>query len=105
MRWPAPGDNACIRAGLAAYLRSEPGPTSGQELVVMQNGEVGRIIGGPIWLSGESDTIRLVVPGTEESRRQGRASANTSELMVLEQGVIELREGQVLYPRPSQLTH
>ena len=81
----APGDNARIRPGLAAYLRSEPGPTSGQELVVMQDGQVGRIVGGPVWLPGESDTIVWWYLELEDGGIKGWASANTSELTVLEE--------------------
>lgn len=81
----APGDNARIRAGLAAYLRSQPGPTAGEELVVMQDGQVGRIIGGPVWLPGETDTIVWWYLELEDSGVKGWVSANTSQLRVLEQ--------------------
>ncbi len=81
----APGDNARIRPGLAAYLRSDPGPTAGQELVIMQDGQVGRIVGGPVWLPGETDTIVWWFLELEESGIQDWASANTSQIMVLEE--------------------
>ncbi len=81
----APGDNARIRPGLAAYLRSEPGPTAGEELVIMQNGQVGRIVGGPVWLPGETDTIVWWFLELEDGGVKGWASANTSQIMVLEE--------------------
>ena len=81
----APGDLARIRPGLAAYLRSAPGPTAGEELVIMQNGQAGRIVGGPVWLPGESDTIVWWYLELEDNGVKGWASANTSQMMVLEE--------------------
>ncbi len=81
----APGDRVRIRQGLAAYLRSEPGPAAGQELVIMENRQTGRIIGGPVWLKGDTDTIVWWYVELDESGVKGWVSANTSQIRVLEQ--------------------
>jgi hypothetical protein len=81
----APGDRVRIRRGLAAYLRSEPGPAAGQELVIMENQQMGRIIGGPVWLKGDTDTIVWWYVELDESGVKGWVSANTSQIRVLEQ--------------------
>ena len=80
----APGDRVRIKRGLAAYVRSAPGPTAGEELVVMQDRQAGQIIGGPVWLPGESDTIVWWYLQLDDSGIKGWAPANTSEMTVLE---------------------
>ena len=80
----APGDNARIRRGLASFVRSEPGATAGEELVAIESGQGGQIVGGPVWLQGDQDTIVWWFLELDDSGIQGWAPANTSEMTVLE---------------------
>lgn len=59
--------------------------TAGQELVIRQDGQVGRIVGGPSLAAGGNRHNRLVVSRTQGERHPGLGVANTSQIMVLEE--------------------
>ncbi len=72
-----------IRAGLRSFVRSEPGPESGEEVGFLQDGATATIVGGPTWLPGDTDTIVWWYVETADGVR-GWTPANTSQLTLLE---------------------
>lgn len=72
-----------IRPPYSSALRSEPGNDNGQEVGYLQDQQEALILGGPVWMAGETDTIvwwyvRL------DSGLEGWTPANTSQLTLLE---------------------
>jgi hypothetical protein len=77
------GSRAQIRPQLQSFVRTLPGPDQGEPVGYLQNATTVTIIGGPVWLPGESDTIvwwYVELPdGTS-----GWTPANTSTLTLLD---------------------
>jgi hypothetical protein len=72
-----------IRDGLRSFVRSEPGSDQGEAVGFLQDGETALIVGGPVMLQGDSDTIVWwyvqLTDGTH-----GWTPANTSTLALLD---------------------
>jgi hypothetical protein len=79
----AVGMQVRIRAGLRSFVRSEPGPESGEEVGFLEDGATATIVGGPTWLPGDIDTIVWWYVETADGVR-GWTPANTSQLTLLE---------------------
>jgi len=76
------GMTARIRPGYRSFVRSEPGPEAGSPVGSLENGATARLLGGPVWLEGNTDTIVWWYVETADTR--GWTPANTSELTLLE---------------------
>jgi hypothetical protein len=74
---------ARIRPGYRSFVRSEPGPDAGESVGFLENGATARLLGGPVWKEGNTDTIVWWYVETETGIR-GWTAANTSELTLLE---------------------
>lgn len=74
---------ARIRPGYRSFVRSAPGPDAGESVGFMENGATARLLGGPVWKEGNTDTIVWWYVETETGIR-GWTPANTSELTLLE---------------------
>jgi hypothetical protein len=72
-----------IRDQLKSFVRSQPGPDQGEALGFMQDGETAVVLGGPVMLQGETDTIVWWYVELNDGTR-GWTPANTSELALLE---------------------
>lgn len=72
-----------ILPGYRSYVRTEAGPDAGEAVGLLENGATAEILGGPIWMPGNSDTIVWWYVETSSSIR-GWTPANTSELTLLE---------------------
>ncbi|MFO7631784.1 MAG: SH3 domain-containing protein [Caldilinea sp.] len=72
-----------IFPGYRSFVRSEPGSDLGESVGFMENGVVATILGGPVWMPGNTDTIVWWYVETESGAR-GWTPANTSELTLLE---------------------
>lgn len=77
------GMTARIRPGYRSFVRSEPGPEAGESLGFLENGATAKLLGGPVWKEGNTDTIVWWYVETATGLR-GWTPANTSELTLLE---------------------
>ncbi len=77
------GMTARILPGYRSFVRSQPGPDAGEPVGVLDNSATARLLGGPEWLAGNTDTIVWWYVETESGIR-GWTPANTSELTLLE---------------------
>jgi len=75
----AVGKRMSVKAGIEGVsFVSEPGPDKSKEIGHFQAGDVVNIIGGPVLLQGDRDTIVWWQVQTDDSR-QGWVPANTSD--------------------------
>lgn len=72
-----------IRDQLKSFVRSQPGSDQGEALGFLQDGETAVVVGGPIMLQGDSDTIVWWYVQLADGTR-GWTPANTSTLSLLE---------------------
>ena len=72
-----------ILPGLILTLRSQAGPTAGEEIGYMEDGEEASVIGGPELTRGETDTIVWWFVRLDDGT-EAWAAANTSEKTLLE---------------------
>lgn len=72
-----------ILPGYRSFVRTEAGPDAGEAVGLLENGATANILGGPIWMPGNSDTIVWWYVETDGNIR-GWTPANTSELTLLE---------------------
>ncbi len=77
------GTTVRIKPQLRSFIRSEAGSEQGTGVGYLQDGDTTRIIGGPIWLAGDADTIVWWYVQTPDGVR-GWTPANTSQLTLLE---------------------
>jgi hypothetical protein len=72
-----------IRDQLKSFVRSQPGSDQGEALGFMQDGETAIVLGGPVMLQGDTDTIVWWYVELTDGTR-GWTPANTSTLSLLE---------------------
>lgn len=77
------GQQARIRPGFALTLRTEPGAFAGEEVGYLEKGAQVQLIGGPIWMQGNSDTIVWWYVRMENGQ-EAWAPANDSNYTLLE---------------------
>lgn len=77
------GVRARILPGLKLTLRSEAGPTAGEEIGFMTDAEEALVIGGPVYTRGTSDTIVWWFVRLDDGT-EAWAAANTSNQTLLE---------------------
>jgi hypothetical protein len=65
-------------------IRTEAGANAGEELGIMQPGQEGLIIDGPVQLAGASDTIVWWKVSFEDPQIEGWVAANNSTEPLLE---------------------
>ena len=80
------GINSKVRIlpNLQSYVRTLPGADQGEELGFLQNGETATVIGGPVWLQGDTDTIVWWSVKLDKDGTAGWTPANTSQQQLLE---------------------
>jgi hypothetical protein len=76
-------DTVRIRDQLKSFVRSQPGSDQGEALGFLQDGETAVILGGPVMLQGDTDTIVWWYVELNDGTR-GWTPANTSTLSLLE---------------------
>lgn len=76
------GSTVRIGPGLKSYVRTEAGGDQGEVIGYLQDGETAVVLGGPVWLQGDSDTIVWWYVELEDGV-QGWTPANTSQLTLL----------------------
>ena len=80
----AVGSRVQIQPQLRSFVRTEPGSTAGTPVTVISDGDTATVLGGPVWLEGDSDTIVWwYVEVDNATRDQGWTPANTSTLTLL----------------------
>ena len=79
----AVGTRVQIRPQLQSFVRTLPGPDQGDPVGYLQNGATATIVGGPVWLPGETDTIVWWYVELPDGT-QGWTPANTSKLTLLD---------------------
>lgn len=72
-----------ILPGYRSFIRSAAGPDSGEAVGLLEDGATAEILGGPIWMPGNTDTIVWWYVETDDGV-QGWTPANTSELTLLD---------------------
>lgn len=77
------GARVQIRPQLQSFVRTMPGPDQGEPVGYLQDGATATIVGGPVWLAGESDTIVWWYVELANGTR-GWTPANTSSLTLLD---------------------
>lgn len=78
------GSRVRIQPQLRSFVRTEPGSTAGNPVTVLTDGDTATVLGGPVWLEGDSDTIVWwYVEVDNAARDQGWTPANTSSLTLL----------------------
>lgn len=82
---PAIGVNQTVRIRdqLRSFVRSQPGSDQGEPVGFLQDGETALVVGGPVLLAGDSDTIVWWYVQLNDGTR-GWTPANTSTLALLE---------------------
>lgn len=77
------GKTVRIREGYQSFVRSQPGGDQGEEVGLLQNGGTAIVLGGPVWLQGDSDTIVWWYVQLPDGT-QGWTAANTSQFTLLD---------------------
>jgi hypothetical protein len=72
-----------ILPGYRSFIRTAPGPDGGKEVGLLEDGATAEVVGGPIWMPGNTDTIVWWYVEKADGM-QGWTPANTSELTLLE---------------------
>jgi hypothetical protein len=72
-----------IRDQLKSFVRSQPGSDQGEALGFLQDGDTAVVVGGPVMLQGDTDTIVWWYVQLTDGTR-GWTPANTSTLSLLE---------------------
>jgi hypothetical protein len=72
-----------IRPQLKSFVRSQPGSDQGEVVGYLQDGDTAVVVGGPVWLQGDTDTIVWWYVELPDGIR-GWTPANTSQLRLLE---------------------
>jgi len=76
------GSTVRIDPQYTSFVRTEPGGDQGEAAGTLQNGETAVVIGGPVWLQGDTDTIVWWYVELNNGTR-GWTPANTSQLKLL----------------------
>jgi len=72
-----------IRPTYRSFIRTQPGPEQGESVGTLEDGAEATLLGGPVWLAGDSDTIVWWYVETNAGVR-GWTPANTSQLTLLD---------------------